>query len=236
MLEQRGDQNRVIVALDFEKPKDALSLAQELDPRQCRVKVGKTLFTRGGPQVLESLHAMGHQVFLDLKFHDIPNTVFGAVKAAAELGVWMLTVHASGGRGMLEAAREAVASFETPPLLVAVTVLTSFNEDTLHEIGVTRSLTEQVKGLVELTMRCGLDGVVCSAQEATMLRNQFGKSPLLVTPGIRPSGSALGDQQRVMAPKDALKAGANYLVIGRPITAAPDPSAALHDILASLAS
>ncbi|MDD3759727.1 MAG: orotidine-5'-phosphate decarboxylase [Acidithiobacillus sp.] len=225
----------LIVALDFPDAPSALALADRLDPQQCRVKVGKELFTRAGPTVVENLQARGFQVFLDLKFHDIPATVAGACRAAAELGVWMLNVHASGGRAMLEAAREAVSVSAAPPLLIAVTVLTSLDAADLEEIGCHSKPAEQVRRLAALTAETGLAGVVCSAQEAGQLRQEL-PALLRVTPGIRPAGFARDDQRRVLTPAAALAQGADYLVIGRPITAATDPGAVVASIVADMAA
>lgn len=218
---------RIIVALDYAEAEPALTLARQLDPARCRLKVGKELFTAAGPQLVETLVQSGYAVFLDLKFHDIPNTVAAACRAAARLGVWMLNVHASGGRRMMEAARDALAGEAQPPLLVAVTVLTSMDAADLAETGIDMPPVGRVAHLAALTHACHLDGVVCSAQEAAALRAQCGAGFRLVTPGIRPAGSASDDQRRVMTPREALAAGATDLVIGRPITAAPDPLAAL---------
>lgn len=221
---------RVIVALDYPDARPALALVARLDPAACRLKVGKELFTAAGPELVRELVGKGFGVFLDLKFHDIPNTVAAACRASAELGVWMLNVHASGGRKMMEAAREAVDSSSHKPLLIAVTVLTSMDEAGLHEIGVARSPREQVLHLAGLAQQSSLDGVVCSAQEAADLRTNFGQDFALVTPGIRPAGADAGDQSRIMTPAKAIQAGADYLVIGRPITQAADPTEALRSI------
>lgn len=226
---------RVVVALDFDRLDDALTLAGRLSPDACRVKVGKALFARGGPALVERLVAMGHDVFLDLKYHDIPNTVAGACRAVADLGIWMLNVHALGGRRMLEAARESIEGASRRPLLIAVTVLTSHDEDSLREVGCDTDVERQVLRLTRLGLDAGLDGVVCSAQEAPMLRHAVGSRPLLVTPGIRPAHSARDDQQRVQTPEEALRGGSDYLVIGRPITRAIDPVGALNAINADLA-
>ncbi|WP_346836734.1 orotidine-5'-phosphate decarboxylase [Microbulbifer sp. SAOS-129_SWC] len=222
----------VIVALDYDNAAAALAMADQLDPALCRVKVGKELFTASGAQLVEQLVARGFQVFLDLKFHDIPNTVAAAVRAAAELGVWMVNVHASGGARMMEAAAEALRPYgERRPLLIGVTVLTSTAPEELAATGVTRPLEEHVLALAALAQQCGLDGVVCSAREAQALRQQCGTNFALVTPGIRPAGAAADDQRRIVTPAQALEWGADYLVIGRPITAAADPQAALAEIL-----
>ena len=221
---------RVIVALDFAEAGQALALVECLDPAQCRLKVGKELFTRSGPALVETLQEKGFEVFLDLKFHDIPNTVAKACKAAADLGVWMVNVHAMGGRKMMEAAREAVASAPHQPRLIAVTVLTSMSDADLAEIGLQGSPEDNVRRLAGLAESAGLDGVVCSPREVDMLRNTIGRNFQLVTPGVRPVGAALNDQTRVATPEDAIRAGSSYLVIGRPITQADNPLAALRAI------
>ncbi len=221
---------RVIVALDYPDAKSALMLADRLSPSECRLKVGKELFTAAGPDLVKQLAKMGFPVFLDLKFHDIPNTVAAACRVAADLGVWMLNVHASGGRKMMEAAKEAVDQSAHKPLLIAVTVLTSMDEAGLREIGVDRRPAEQVKHLAGLARQSGLDGVVCSAQEAADLRATFGEDFVLVTPGIRPAGTNAGDQSRIMTPASAVRAGSDYLVVGRPITQAEDPLTVLRTI------
>lgn len=224
----------IIVALDYPSAHQAIAMAKQLDPSQVRLKVGKELFTAAGPALVESLQSLGFELFLDLKFHDIPNTVAGALKSAANLGVWMVNVHASGGRRMLEAAANAVAQASQPPLLTAVTVLTSMGEDELAELGINVSLEEQVKRLALLAQSAGIDGVVCSAREAQMLRQACGDSFLLVTPGIRPEGSNKDDQTRIMTPADAQKVGVNYMVIGRPITQASNPQLITQEILQTL--
>jgi orotidine-5'-phosphate decarboxylase len=221
---------KIIVALDFADAASALALVDRLDPGLCRLKVGKELFTGSGPELVRLLVARGFEVFLDLKFHDIPNTVAAACRAAAGLGVWMMNVHASGGRRMMVAAQEALASLPQRPLLIAVTVLTSMSAEDLNEVGVADAPADQVLRLARLAQQCRLDGVVCSAQEAAMLRSDLGPDFRLVTPGIRPAGAEVGDQRRVMTPAEALHAGSTDLVIGRPITAAPDPLAALSQI------
>lgn len=227
---------RIIVALDYSDPGDAVELSRRLDPARCRVKVGKELYTRSGPAVVERLRESGFDVFLDLKFHDIPNTVAGACRAAAELGVWMINVHAAGGRAMLAAARDACAAVERPPLLIAVTLLTSLDETDLRDVGVAGSVREQVVRLATLTADCGLDGVVCSPADLPALADAVPDGFLRVTPGVRPAASEQGDQKRVATPADAVRAGAHYLVIGRPVTRAPDPLAALAAIEADLAA
>jgi orotidine-5'-phosphate decarboxylase len=221
---------RIIVALDFSEAASAMALVEQLDPKLCRLKVGKELFTIGGPQLTEQLIKRGFDVFLDLKFHDIPTTVAQACKAAASLGVWMVNVHAQGGRRMMEAAHEALANFAQRPQLIAVTVLTSMNQQDLLELGYTSTPAELVVRLATLAQESGLDGVVCSAQEAAQLRKQAGKGFCLVTPGIRPADAAADDQSRIMTPRAALLSGSNYLVIGRPITKAADPLLVLQQI------
>jgi orotidine-5'-phosphate decarboxylase len=230
------DNKRVIVALDFPDAGAALAAAGRLDPALCRVKVGKELFVSAGPAIVGQLHERGFEVFLDLKFHDIPNTVAGACRAAARLGVWMLNVHASGGSAMMRAAREAVAAFPRPPLLIGVTVLTSLSDAELVEVGFAASAAANVGRLARLAAASGLDGVVCSAQEAAMLREALGAGFVTVTPGIRLAGDAKGDQSRVATPEDAVRLGAHYLVIGRPVTQAADPAATLQSIVRSLGS
>ncbi|MDO9386961.1 MAG: orotidine-5'-phosphate decarboxylase [Thiobacillus sp.] len=222
--------HKIIVALDFADAGSALALVARLDPALCRLKVGKELFTAAGPDLVRTLVARGFEVFLDLKFHDIPNTVAAACRAAAGLGVWMLNVHASGGRRMMTAAQAALADLPKPPLLIAVTVLTSMSAEDLGEVGISAAPADQVLRLARLAHACKLDGVVCSAQEAAMLRAELGAGFRLVTPGIRPAGAEAGDQRRVMTPAEALCAGATDLVIGRPVTAAADPLAALERI------
>ena len=219
---------RLIVALDFPSADSALALAKRLDPASCRLKVGKELFTRAGPSLLETLHNYGFSVFLDLKFHDIPNTVAGACRAAAELGVWMLNVHALGGARMLAAAREAVDKTAQRPWLIAVTVLTSHSAADLAEIGIIEPAEQLVARLARLTQSAGLDGVVCSAQEARLLRQHCGADFCLVTPGIRLDSASADDQRRVMTPQAAIRAGADYLVVGRPVTQAADPAAVVQ--------
>lgn len=225
---------RVIVALDFAIPKEAEDLAMRLDPLTCRLKVGKELFVRGGPILIERLQGQGFDVFLDLKFHDIPNTVAAACRAAADLGVWMVNVHALGGQSMMDAAREALEHCRNRPLLIAVTVLTSHNADMLRQVGLEASPAELVERLARLAHETGLDGVVCSAHEASALRSREGDDFLLVTPGIRSAVAPEDDQQRIMTPTAALRAGSDFLVIGRPITAAPDPLKALASIHAEI--
>ena len=222
------------MALDFPDAGAALAMAARLDPALCRVKVGKELCVAAGPAVVDRLQASGFEVFLDLKFHDIPNTVAGACRAAARLGVWMANVHAGGGSAMMRAAREAVAGFAKPPLLIGVTVLTSLSDAELGEIGFTGSASDNVARLARLAAASGLDGVVCSAEEAEMLRETLGAGFVSVTPGLRLPGDAKGDQSRVVTPEDAVRRGAHYLVIGGPVTQSADPSATLQSIVRSL--
>lgn len=224
----------IIVALDAKSQYDALTIAEQLDPALCRVKVGKELFTHEGPSVVKALHEKGFEVFLDLKFHDIPNTTAQAVCAAADLGVWMVNVHASGGRKMMETCVERLKVGNYNTQLIAVTVLTSMGREDLKDIGLDIEPSEQVKRLAKLTQDSGLDGVVCSAQEAKMLRETLGQDFALVTPGIRPAGSNADDQKRIVTPKQAILDGSTHLVIGRPITQSENPSQTLRDILATL--
>jgi len=225
---------RIIVALDLADADAALALAGRLSSQLCRLKVGKELFTTAGPALVELLVKRGYSIFLDLKFHDIPNTVAQACKAAAGLGVWMLNVHAMGGRAMMAAAREAVGEAADRPRLLAVTVLTSMGAQDLVDIGIGVPAEEAVSRLAQLTMSSGLDGVVCSALEASRLRRERGNDFLLVTPGIRPESELADDQKRVATPRGAIAAGASYLVVGRPITRAADPLSALRSIQAEI--
>ena len=227
---------RIIVALDFAAAAEAEALAARLDPRLCRLKVGKELFTAAGPQLVERFVRAGFDVFLDLKYHDIPNTVGAACRAAADLGVWMLNVHAMGGRTMLEAACAALGSRSERPLLIAVTVLTSLAAQDLEDVGIQEAPDALVLRLAGLAQATGLDGVVCSPREAPALRNRFGPGFKLVTPGVRPSGAAADDQQRIATPGQAIAAGADYLVIGRPVTRAPDAIEALRTMDAEVAA
>ncbi|MTW20374.1 orotidine-5'-phosphate decarboxylase [Allochromatium palmeri] len=220
----------IIVALDFASEQPALALAERLDPARCRLKVGKELFTRLGPAFVERLQRLGFEIFLDLKFHDIPNTVAAACAAAADLGVWMVNVHVSGGRAMMAAARERLSQYEHPPLLIGVTVLTSLDRADLDAIGCPGEPRARVLTLATLARDAGLDGIVCSPLEAAPVRAALGPDFRLVTPGVRPAGAASGDQKRVMTPAEALAAGADYLVIGRPITQAPDPLSVIEEI------
>lgn len=232
-LNQTGP--RVVVALDFDNQADCLALADRLEPQTCRLKVGSELFTATGPGVIEQLQKRGFDVFLDLKFHDIPVTVAKAVAAAADLGVWMVNVHTSGGPRMLTAAAEAVAKVANPPLLTGVTVLTSMTQDEVTKVGISRQLGEQVVQLAGLAHQCGLDGVVCSAHEAARLREHYGPAFVLVTPGIRPADTSADDQRRIMTPEEAVAEGSHYLVIGRPITQAQDPAATCQSIAQTIA-
>lgn len=223
----------LIVALDFPTAAQAREISDQLDPAKCKVKVGKELFTREGPALVKALVESGFDVFLDLKFHDIPNTVAKAVIAGAELGVWMLNIHVSGGRQMMTAAREALdgLKFDTPPLLIGVTVLTSTSQAEMTDLGVSRALPAQVDHLADMAQSCGLDGVVCSAHEAGVIKRTLGQEFQTVTPGIRPEGSDVGDQHRIMTPEQAVASGSDYLVVGRPITQAENPMAVVTDIL-----
>jgi len=228
------DNKRIIVALDVPDADAALALASRLDPKLCRVKVGKELFVAAGPAVVTRLQDRGFEVFLDLKFHDIPNTVAGACRSAARLGVWMLNVHASGGEAMLRAAREAAQSAAHPPLVIGVTVLTSLADADLARVGFEGDVNRNVERLARLTHACGLDGVVCSAQEAKMVRKATSAQFVLVTPGIRLASDAVQDQARVVTAADAVRNGSDYLVIGRSVTQAADPVAKLAEIRESL--
>ncbi|HBV75868.1 MULTISPECIES: orotidine-5'-phosphate decarboxylase [Vibrio] len=226
---------KVIVALDYDNQNDALAFVDNIDPALCRLKVGKEMFTLLGPDFVRQLHAKNFSVFLDLKFHDIPNTCSKAVRAAAELGVWMVNVHASGGERMMTASRDILEPYgKNRPLLIGVTVLTSMEQMDLAGIGLDITPQDQVKRLAQLTKNSGLDGVVCSAHESSMLKVDLGKEFKLVTPGIRPAGSDAGDQRRIMTPAEAMTAGSDYLVIGRPITQAQNPNQVLLDINATL--
>ncbi len=233
-MSNSNNNSRVIVSLDFPDGKQALDLCQKLDPASCKLKIGKELFTREGPALVEKLISSDFDIFLDLKYHDIPNTVASACRAAADLGVWMLNVHASGGRVMMEAANEALDKTTHKPLLIAVTVLTSMSQEDLTELGINKPVEEQVMMLANLAKSSGLNGVVCSAKEASSLKAELGKEFCLVTPGIRPANSSSDDQKRIMTPAEAIDAGSHYLVIGRPITKADDPLAALESINASI--
>ncbi|MDB4837717.1 orotidine-5'-phosphate decarboxylase [Marinomonas sp.] len=228
-------QSPIVVALDYPTIAQSIEMAKRLDPSQCRVKVGKELFTTAGPAILDELHTLGFDIFLDLKFHDIPNTVANAVTVAAKAGVWMVNVHASGGRRMMETSANALQQLPNQnTLLIAVTVLTSMDQSDLVEVGVNVTPEEHVRRLAALAKSSGMDGVVCSAQESSMLSADLGKDFVLVTPGIRPVGANQGDQKRIMTPVEAMAAGSHYLVMGRPITQAPDPIAVLTKANADL--
>lgn len=224
----------IIVALDAKSQYDALKIAEQLDPSLCRLKVGKELFTHEGPAIVKTLQDQKFEVFLDLKFHDIPNTTAQAVCAAADLGVWMVNVHASGGRKMMQTCAERLQAGHYKTQLIAVTVLTSMGREDLSDIGLDIEPFEQVKRLAKLTQESGLDGVVCSAQEASMLREYLGETFSLVTPGIRPEGSNADDQKRIVTPKQAMLDGSTHLVIGRPITQSKNPNQTLNEILNSI--
>lgn len=222
--------NRIIVALDFPDAGQAMTLVKNLDPAKCRVKIGKELFTRCGPALIEKIVNAGFDVFLDLKFHDIPHTVAKACIAAAQLGVWMVNVHALGGRKMMETAYEAIQKTKQPPLLIAVTILTSMDDGDVREIGLAGSASANASHLAELARQSGFNGVVCSPHEIRELRQSMGEDFVLVTPGIRPQNSQLDDQKRIMTPVEAIRLGADYLVIGRPITASNDPGASFQKL------
>lgn len=224
----------IVVALDFPDMKQALAMADQLDPSLCRVKVGKELYTATGPAILEELYKRSYEVFLDLKFHDIPNTCAKAVGVAADLGVWMVNVHASGGQRMMEAARNELEKKSHQPLLIGVTVLTSMEQRDLAGIGLDVEPMKQVERLAKLTQSSGLDGVVCSAREVALIRDVCGADFLTVTPGIRPEGSEVGDQKRVMTPNQAVEAGVHYMVIGRPIIQASNAKCSLKAVIDSI--
>ena len=227
----------VIVALDYAHPGDALAMARQLDPSVCQVKVGKELFTSGGPQLLDELHQLGFDIFLDLKFHDIPNTCAKAVLAAAKHGVWMVNVHASGGPKMMQTTKDELAQYQGKhPIVIGVTVLTSMDQNELAITGIQQSISERVLGLAALTKSSGLSGVVCSAQEATLIKQSIGQDFITVTPGIRPHFASKNDQKRIMTPAKAVQSGSDYLVIGRPITQASNPLFALQSIMDELNS
>lgn len=226
----------IVVALDYQSSDQALAMANQLDPSRCRLKVGKELFTAAGPQLVEQLQKQGFEIFLDLKFHDIPNTVAKAVLAAARMGVWMVNVHASGGAEMMQTTRSALREKGGhQPLLIAVTVLTSMDAQGLKSTGINQLPAERVLSLAQLSQASGFDGVVCSAQESQLLKANLGDDFKLITPGIRPHFSAVGDQKRIMTPAQAMQAGSDYLVIGRPITQAQNPMDALALIEKELA-
>lgn len=224
----------IIVALDVNNQRDALALADEMDPKLCRLKVGKELFTQLGPQIIKDLHKRQFEIFLDLKFHDIPNTTAQAVLAAADLGVWMVNIHASGGRQMMETTVNRLKQHSHTTHLIAVTVLTSMSDQDLNEVGVSATAHQQVLNLANLAKDCGVGGVVCSAKEAKTLKQQLGKEFLLVTPGIRPADSAQDDQKRIVTPQQAMQDGVDYMVIGRPITKAEQPKQQLISIFQSI--
>ncbi len=229
------DSSRLIIAMDFAEKNQAIALSEQLDPGRCRLKIGKEMYTRFGPTLVKQLQFSGFDIFLDLKFHDIPNTVAKACAVAADLGVWMVNLHTSGGRKMMEAAATTLQTYgNSAPLLTGVTVLTSMSLEEMHETGVDGSIEQRVLNLAKLAKECGLDGVVCSALEAERLRKEIGNNFKLVTPGIRPAGSDKADQHRIMTPIDALNAGSDYLVIGRPVTQASDPLKVMCDIADSI--
>ena len=230
-------ENKIIVALDFDSSSRALNFVDNLDPKLCRLKIGKELFTAAGPHLVEAMIEKEFDVFLDLKFHDIPNTVASAVQVAADLGVWMLNVHISGGSTMMQSAKDAILSHrDRKPILIGVTVLTSISSTELLEIGIDNNLKDHVVKLAKLAYQSGLDGVVCSAEEAKLLRNSMPADFILVTPGIRREQDAAGDQKRVITPSQAIRNGSDYLVVGRPITQAASPSAALAAFNSEIAS
>lgn len=228
---------QLIVALDYNQEQDALNLVERLDPKQCALKVGSELFTLFGTQFVKQLVARNFKVFLDLKFHDIPNTVANACKAGADLGVWMMNVHASGGTTMMTTAKKAIESYGIDkPILIAVTVLTSFNQQDLSSIGINTPLMEHVKNLARLAYESGLDGVVSSAHEVQAIKHECSAEFITVTPGIRLASDAKNDQTRIMTPGEAIAAGSDYLVVGRPITQAVDPQLAVTEILKDMRS
>ncbi len=222
--------SKIIVALDFPSSQLALNFVEQVSPQDCALKIGKELFTIGGPELVKKIVNKGFAVFLDLKFHDIPNTVAGACRAAADLGVWMINVHTSGGRKMMETAANQLAQLESPPLLIGVTILTSLSATEIQEVGFSGTPAENVLRLAKLAHHCGLDGVVCSPLEASIVKEATSAQFKLITPGVRPASASLDDQNRVMTPTDAIQAGAHYLVIGRPITASDNPLQSLKAI------
>lgn len=224
----------IIVALDVNSQHAALALADKMDPKLCRLKVGKELFTQLGPQIIQDLHKRQFEIFLDLKFHDIPNTTAQAVLAAADLGVWMVNIHASGGRQMMETTVQRLNQHSHNTHLIAVTVLTSMSDQDLNELGISVTAQQQVLNLAKLAKDCGVGGVVCSAQEAKTLKQQLGKEFILVTPGIRPVDSSQDDQKRIVTPQQAMQDGVDYMVIGRPITKAEQPQQQLMSIYQSI--
>jgi len=225
-------ESKIIVALDYSNEDEASNFIKKVNPELCKLKIGKELFTVAGPQFVEKIVAMGFDVFLDLKFHDIPNTVMKACHAASELGVWMVNVHALGGKTMMQAAKEGVSHSSTK--LIAVTILTSMGQEDLNQIGIQTDVKDQVVNLARLANDAGLDGVVCSAKEVSILRENLGNDFLLVTPGIRPAGNETSDQKRVMTPREAIDTGSSYLVIGRPITQSESPIDTLEMILLNI--
>lgn len=225
---------KIIIAIDVSNRSDAIKLAKKFDPKLCRLKIGLELYTAEGPVILELIQNLGFEIFLDLKFHDIPNTVARACAVAANMGVWMINVHALGGLEMMSVAREAITKASHQPLLTAVTILTSHTQNDLSTVGITISMEECVTQLANKARQAGCDGVVCSALEAGTLREKLGADFILVTPGIRPDGEMLNDQKRAVSPARAIETGANYLVIGRPITDAEDPVQALLNIHESI--
>lgn len=239
---------RVIIAMDVPSREAAISLAKKLDTSLCRLKVGMELFTAAGPAVVEDLRNLGFDIFLDLKFHDIPNTVAGAIRSAAGLDVWMINVHCLGGRKMMEAAANEARKSSKPPILIGVTILTSMDENDLIQVGIKSDMTDAISGvpwkihqgpmvrLAKLAQESGLDGVVCSGQEASVIRNATNESFILVTPGIRLPDGNQDDQARIVTPEMAIQSGASYLVVGRSIIGAADPIAALHDFNNRIAS
>jgi len=222
--------SKLIIALDFSNAELANNFVKQLSPSDCKLKVGFELFVNSGPDFVKHLVDLGYDIFLDLKFHDIPNTVASACQSAAELGVWMMNVHASGGNVMMNAAKQALDNCNSSAKLIAVTVLTSMDQAQLESINILEKPQDRVKHLAQLTKNSSLDGVVCSAQEATLLRKQLGDDFLLVTPGIRPKGMNAGDQKRIMTPNDAYQAGVSYIVVGRPITQAENPLVVIDQI------
>ncbi|MFP3014286.1 MAG: orotidine-5'-phosphate decarboxylase [Arsenophonus sp.] len=225
----------IIVALDYNDKIKALSFVDSVNPNDCHLKIGMQMFTLYGTQFIQTLHQRGFQVFLDLKFYDIPNTVAKAVKAAADIGVWMINVHASGGSRMMSAAKEALVEYgKDAPILIAVTVLTSMDKCSLQQVGINQETSEQVLRLSKLSKECNLDGVVCSAHEASIVKSACGNNFLLITPGIRNNVTDVNDQRRIMTPKEAINVGINYIVIGRPITCSVNPVLSLIKINRSI--
>ena len=232
-MPNNNSDSKIIVALDYSTEEQAMDFVNKVTPELCKLKIGKELFTTAGPRFVEKIAEQGFDVFLVLKFHDIPNTVMKACHAAADLGVWMVNVHALGGKTMMQAAKEGVSHSSTK--LIAVTILTSMGQGDLKEIGIQTEVKDQVVNLATLANDSGLDGVVCSAKEVSILREHLGNDFLLVTPGIRPKGNATSDQKRVMTPSEAMNAGSSYLVIGRPITQSDSPIQTLETILTEIA-